>query len=107
MHALHTIQTLNAETFAPAIENYRAQGRYVVATYTGLHIASIETFTDAKEAVALFEAPVESPDVHRKIYTPTAERTPRDQSEDRTLADYIARKQVGVFATDENGCDRN
>ena len=93
MHDLNTINKLNAETFAPAIENYRAQGRYVVAEYSGLHVLSIETFEDPFEAVAKFNSPTSSPDVHRKILPPTARRqAPRDQSEDRTLADYIARK---------------
>jgi hypothetical protein len=111
MHDLHTIAKLNAETFGPAITNFQAQGRYVVANYTGLHILSIETFEDPLEAVSALNAPVDSPDVTRKIYPPTASRPfKRDQSEDRkpdvTLADYVERKQA-LCGLDENGCDRN
>ena len=111
MHDLNTIAKLNADTFAPAITNYRAQGRYVVAQYTGLHILSIETFEDPLEAVSAFNAPVASPDVTRKIFPPTASRPlRRDQSEDRVqdvkLADYIERKQA-LCGLDENSCDRN
>jgi hypothetical protein len=97
MHGLKTINQLNAEAIERSISHFQNQGRYVVATYTGLHILSVETFEDPLEAVSKFNSPVDSPDVHRKILTPTAGRSvPRDQSEDRTLGDYVARKQAGL-----------
>lgn len=87
MHDLNTINKLNAEAFSTAIENYRAQGRYVVAEYSGLRLMSIETFEDPLEAVAKFEAHKASPDISRKIFPPTASRpAQRDRSEDRVAA---------------------
>lgn len=107
MHGLNTITKLNNETLTGFITNYQAQGRYVVVEYTGLRISSIETFEDPLEAVSNFNRPVGSPDITRKIFPPSATRpVPRDQSEDRTLGDYIARKQAAA-GLDENGCDRN
>ena len=63
MHSLNTIQKLNAESFAPAIENLRRQGRDVVATYAGLALLSIESFSIRDEAIAALQAPTESPDL--------------------------------------------
>jgi len=68
MHSLNTIQKLNAESFAPAIENLRRQGRDVVATYAGLALLSIESFSIRDEAIAALQAPTESPDEHRKLF---------------------------------------
>jgi hypothetical protein len=97
MHGLNTIAKINNESFAAAIANYQAQGRYVLVTYGGLHISGIETFEDPLEAVSKFNSPLPFPDVTRKILPPTARRpAPRDQSEDRTLGDYVARKQAAA-----------
>lgn len=121
MQDLNTINRLNAEAFAASIQNYRRQGRWVLAKYAGLHLESIETFTVQADAQAAFdtEAAKRSPD-RAVLFTPfpVSEPTPvRDQSEDRpqrytleqlatlgrsttkpdvTLGDYINRKTVGT-----------
>lgn len=94
MHSLETLHRLNAEATEKAIKHYRDQGRWVVARYTGLHIAGIETFTDPAEANAAVRREVDSPDQRLELHAPTpdAERIgTRDQTEDRTLGDYIDR----------------
>ena len=122
MHDLNTINKLNYEAFAKAIANFQAQGRHVLATYEGLTLVSIETFTDADALVdghgrALAANPPAT-GTHFKCFPPTAAfyTAKRDQSEDRhpsvrqflpvdladlqpvptpqdkTLGDYIGRK---------------
>ena len=91
MHDLNTISRLNAEAFGPAIENLQRQGRFVVAKYTGLHILSIESYSDELEARADFDKPNDSPDQHKKLLTPLASAdganpAQRDQTEDRVAA---------------------
>ena len=54
MHDLNTIQRLNAEAFGEAVENFRRQGRFVIATYSGIALVSIETFTDEGDAMRAF-----------------------------------------------------
>lgn len=54
MHDLNTISKLNAEAFGEAVENFRRQGRFVIATYSGLALVSIETFTDEGDAMRTF-----------------------------------------------------
>lgn len=135
MNDLNTIGRLNAEAFADSIHRYRAAGRHVLALYEGLHLVSIETFTDSKSAQAAHEAAAVGSVVGTRtvLYAPTGTGAPtplRDQSEDRrqafsleelaalgrsttkpdvTLGDYIARKQppTADIGTDGNGCDRN
>lgn len=92
MHDLQTISKLNAAAFADGIANYQAQGRYVVATYTGLHILSVETFSGPAaqtDATTALNAPKASPDVHRKLFEPTGAAPARDQSEDRALLGQV------------------
>lgn len=89
MHDLRTISRLNAEAFGPAITNLQRQGRFVVAKYAGLHILSIESFSDETEARADFDEAVDSPDKTKKLFAPIASAdganpVQRDQSEDRT-----------------------
>ena len=69
MHDLKTLSRLNAEAFGEAIENLRRQGRDVVATYEGLHLMSIESFSDGAEALEAFTKPTDSPSEHKKLFT--------------------------------------
>lgn len=94
MHSLETIHKLNAEALAKSAQHFADQGRFVVVTYFGLHVASVETFSDQADAFTALNAPLSSPDVNRKLIPPTPAAQvvgPRDQSEDRTLASYINR----------------
>lgn len=76
MHDLNQISKMNAEAYAEAVDNFRRQGRYVIVKMTGLHIASIETFTDEGDALHTFANLVaETPDVHFKLLTPTRTTT--------------------------------
>lgn len=69
MHSLSTISRLNAEAYEVAIEHLRQQGRDVVANYDGLHLMSIESFSDSDEALEAFTKPADSPSEHRKLFT--------------------------------------
>lgn len=76
MHDLNQISKLNAQAFGDAVENFRRQGRYVIATFTGAHLAQIETFTDEGDALRTFANLVaETPDVHFELLTPTRTTT--------------------------------
>lgn len=104
MHDLNTINRLNAEAFSKAIDHFRAQGRWVLATYDGLHLLSIETFSTAESAAAALTRAHQTagPSNHFKVLGPVPAWTAaqRDQSEDRptadplTLAGYINRVQT-------------
>ena len=113
MHDLNTINRLNSEAFSEAVDNFRAQGRYVLAKYDGVTLMSIETFSNTEEAAAALVQAQETGGVSErfKLLAPTGtwHGTQRDQSEDRaqpytleelaalgrstnvTLADYINR----------------
>ena len=89
MHDLNTINRVNYEAFVRAIQNFQAQGRFVLAKYEGLHLVSIETFSSADELVdahveALKANPIAT-GTHFKCFPPVAQFTTaqRDQSEDR------------------------
>lgn len=87
MQDLNVIAAQNARAIEGGIKSYQNQGRWVVATYTGVTLASIETFSDAPSAEAAAKAAPPSPDVRYKLFTPTPggkEIATRDQSEDRT-----------------------
>lgn len=72
MNDLNTINRLNAEAFADSIARYQAQGRYVVAEYTGLHLTAIETFSDEPSAFAKFDSYIGRTDSTRgKLFLPT------------------------------------
>lgn len=100
MHSLETIHRLNAEALQKSAKHFADQGRFVVVTYFGLHVASVETFSDERDAFAALNAPLASPDVNRKLIPPTPREQvvgQRDQSEDRaqtgagaTLASYVS-----------------
>lgn len=110
MHSLETIHKLNAEALQKSAKHFADQGRFVVVTYFGLHVASVETFSEQAEAFAALNAPLFSPDVNRKLIPPTPREQvvgQHDQSEDRvakeqTLAGYIERTQraEGLAPTD-------
>lgn len=88
MHDLHTINRLNAEAFAKSVKKYQDQGRHVVATYNGLALVSIETFSDHEDAQAAFSkvnALRDSSNARLFFPTPTDQVIgAHDQSEDRT-----------------------
>lgn len=122
MHDLNTINRLNLEAFAEAINAYRAAGRHVLAKYEGAHLMAIETFTEPMLALEAWEKAnaAQHGGERNVLYAPTRASEPRqvgklrDQSEDRvqpyslealaalgrtgehTLADYIARKEGGT-----------
>lgn len=54
MDDLNTISKRNAEAFADAVQNYRKQGRWVMAVYSGLALMSIETFSSEEDAMRSF-----------------------------------------------------
>lgn len=81
MHDLNTINRLNAETHADAINAARRQGKYVVALYAGLHLVGFSSHDDSRSVVSAFGAPVEAGE-RRVIYGPITGPA-RDQSEDR------------------------
>jgi len=98
MHDLNTIHKINAEAFSASISKFQAQGRHVLAKYEGLHLVAIETFTAAEDAILAYGAGVAenapATGTNFKLFSPTPAfyAARRDQSEDKTLADYIARK---------------
>lgn len=89
MHDLNTIVRRNAEAFAASIQNYRRQNRWVLAKYAGLHLESIETFTDQASAQVAFEAAMRDPSAARTVLF-----APMPAPSDVTLGDYIARKSA-------------
>lgn len=101
MHDLNTINRLNAEAFSKSIDNFRTQGRWVLAKYDGLHLMSVETFSTAEDAATALISAQESAGAsdHFKLLSPLPawHGAQRDQSEDRptadprTLAGYIER----------------
>lgn len=70
MHDLNTIAKLNAEAYEQGIENFRKQGRHVLAIYSGLHLMSVETFGTAIEATTALEAIPENCGDHGKVFAP-------------------------------------
>lgn len=92
MHDLNTISRLNAEAHAQGIQELQAKGQFVVANYTGLTLLNFGGHPTLAAATAALEAPVDSPDQHRGLFTPTPRPIgQRDQTEDRTVADYAER----------------
>ena len=78
MHDLNELNKLNAERFAQAIHNYRAQGRFVIAEYSGLTLMAIETFSTEKEAFDKFGTYSTMHDsTHAKLYFPGNDPQPR------------------------------
>ena len=117
MHDLNTINRLNYENFVRAIQSFQAQGRFVLATYEGLTLTTIESFSSANELVDAHHAAIQAnpatTDTSFKCFQPTAgfHVSQRNQSEDRrqqlsleelaalgrtgedkTLGDYLSRK---------------
>ena len=88
MNDLNTIRRLNATAFHEGIGNLQRKGRFVVATYEGLSLYTIESFSDESLAQTLLEAPAEVGQTRRLFYPfPVASTNAgqRDQSEDRAL----------------------
>lgn len=50
MRDINDIVQQNNDTWRPVIDNLVRQGRYVVAQYDGLHLVSIESFSDLRRA---------------------------------------------------------
>lgn len=69
MHDLNTIRRLNAEAHAATIEKARNEGKHVVATFAGLHLMTVETYSDAETALAAAKQPNEAGD-SRCYYPP-------------------------------------
>lgn len=100
MHDLNTIAALNDKAAAAArtsqfhgvdlestlvgtLAHLRAQGRYVVATYDGLHLTALESFSNETDALAVLRAPCTVGE-HRHFYAPAAPV--------KTLGDYVTQK---------------
>ena len=107
MHDLNVINRLNAEAFADSIQSYRRQGRWVLAKYEGLTLASIETFTVQSDAQKAFDAEVAKRDAGGRsvLFTPVVADLSLKRSDfpglrapshpaDQTLGDYITRKSA-------------
>lgn len=118
MHDLNTINRLNEQAHGKAIERWRSEGKYVVASKQGLTLIGAAPFDTAEQA-ARVKANLEASPLNRntgftvEVLAPTAPHysVTRDQSEDRrqpwtleelaalgrtgeekTLGEYIARK---------------
>lgn len=50
MRDINDIVQQNNDTWRPVIDNLVRQGRYVVAQYDGLHLVSVESFSDLRSA---------------------------------------------------------
>ncbi len=110
MHDLNVINRLNAEAFADSIQNYRRQGRWVLAKYEGLALVSIETFTVQEDAQAMLDVAVELQHGGERnvLFAPIptvaplkasdfpvlAGTAPVRPAEEKTLGDYITRKSA-------------
>jgi hypothetical protein len=77
VHDLNTIKRLNFEAFAQSIGKYQAAGKHVLAVYEGMHLTSIETFTDAAEAQVRFDTVNSKRDGQTaRLFLPTAAPVP-------------------------------
>ena len=89
MHDLNTINRLNYEAFNASIQNFRAQGRYVLARYEGATLVAIETFSELTHAQWALEIdPAIANRGQRAVVfapLPAFHAAKRDQSEDRPL----------------------
>lgn len=98
MNDLNTINRLNTEAWADNIARARAAGKHVLAYKSGLHVTGFIVFSSADEVQLHTTGEGElSPDVTRHYYaptTPSVESLLREQSEDRTLGDYVSRVQT-------------
>lgn len=99
MHDLNVINRINAEAFAESIANYRKQGRWVLAKYEGLHLVSIETFTEQQPAQVAFDVEVSAQHGGSRavLFTPVPVASDEYRAKfpaDVTLSDYINRKTI-------------
>ena len=82
----------NANAFQEGIGNLQRKGRFVAATYEGLSLYTIESFSDEGSAQTLLEAPAEVGQTRRLFYplpVAPANAGQRDQSEDRALTKLV------------------
>ena len=114
MHDLNTIVALNAQAAAQAVSSQfhgvdldstllgtlnhlRQQGRYVVASYDGLHLTAIESFSREEDALAVLRAPTTVGE-HRHFYAPILPV--------KTLGDYVTQKsEVASGHATRSGAD--
>lgn len=93
MNDLNTINRLNAASFGDKVSEARAAGKHVLVYYAGLAITHVQTYDTAEQVREVTSAEELAADVTRRYFAPTvpAHGLVRDQSEDRTLGDYVAR----------------
>lgn len=92
MNDLNTINRLNAERHYDTIATARAAGKHVLVYRAGLHIVNVCLFDTAEDVKAVADSDTLSPAETREYLAPTVQSAVpivRDQSEDRTLADYV------------------
>jgi len=92
MNDLNTINRLNAERHYDTIATARAAGKHVLVYRAGLHIVKVLTLNTADEVKVVADSDALSPAETREYLAPTVQSAVpivRDQSEDRTLADYV------------------
>lgn len=70
MHDLETIARRNEEATVRAIAHYCSLGRWVVASYSNGHIASLETFTAEDDAIAALKTEMPPTSDQRVLHTP-------------------------------------
>jgi len=93
MHDLNVINRLNFETFGDKVAQARAAGKHVLVYYAGLAITHVQTYDTAEQVREVTGSEELAVDVTRRYFAPTvpSHGLVRDQSEDRTLGDYVAR----------------
>lgn len=93
MHDLNTINRLNFEAFGDKVAQARAAGKHVLVYYAGLAITHVQTYDTAEQVREATGSEELAADVTRRYFAPSVQthNLTRDQSEDRTLADYVAR----------------
>lgn len=102
MHDLATIQRLNQQATEAAVPQLRAAGKHVLVISEGLTVASVVGYDTADQLIAALDAARHGDQAVGRTFTaykPFDENSAaaavakgRDQSEDRTLGDYVARK---------------
>ena len=88
MHDLSVIERKNQEAIERDVSAQLAAGKWVVATYTGVTLYSTGVFDTQGEAEVAFAAERSSPDVHRKLLSPTRV--------DATVQGAVLEAEVGV-----------
>lgn len=105
MHDLKTLSAKNQQAYddalarndvaiAGAVDHFNRQGGHVVVTYAGLHIESIETFSDRNEAIAAFQKAVDNPSTRRQLHPTSIGQEVAHALRTRMLGDYINHVQA-------------